>query len=90
MSQITRDRDSHPVPMDEWRISRLATFNSERARGIVHTDDWLALMAEEQEAWNRQQMAEMLAQGGEEVSPGVWIVPGKSSKRGLLGRLLGV
>jgi hypothetical protein len=33
-----------------WRIMRLATYNSERDRGLVHTDEWREFMAAEQ-AW---------------------------------------
>lgn len=31
------------------RINRLATFNAEVARGLVHTDDWRGFMRREQE-----------------------------------------
>lgn len=79
-SWVTRDRASHN-PNDESRLNRLATFNSERHRGIVHTEAWCDLMADEQEWFNQRQMAEMLAQGGEEVSPGVWMVPRQPRRR---------
>jgi hypothetical protein len=39
----------HLRSLDRWSV--LATYNSERARGIVHTAEWDALMAEEQEKW---------------------------------------
>ncbi len=42
-------------PDDPYRWSSLATYNSERSRGLVHTPEWVALMAEEQEAFNRRQ-----------------------------------
>lgn len=73
---------------DESRINRLATFNSERGRGILHTEAWLDLMADEQEWWNQHQMSEMLAQGGEEVSPGVWMIPRQDSKQSRFFRML--
>lgn len=66
---------------DDIRISRLARFNGERARGIAHTEAWTDLMADEQEWWNQRQTAEMLEQGGEEVSPGVWLVPAARKRR---------
>lgn len=79
-SWVTRDRGSHNRN-DDSRIARLAAFNSERGRGIVHTEAWCDLMADEQEWFNQRQMSEMLAQGGEEVSPGIWMVPAKPSRR---------
>jgi hypothetical protein len=39
----------------EHRWDRLATYNAERYRGIVHTPEWDAAMAEEQRAFNREQ-----------------------------------
>lgn len=38
-------------------ITTLATYNSEVARGIVHTEEWKALMAEAQ-AWFNQMSLE--------------------------------
>ena len=35
-------------PFDTMRIRVLATYNSEKARGIVHTDEWKELMKQEQ------------------------------------------
>ena len=46
---------------DQWRREhrwdRLAAYNAEVARGIVHTAKYDAEMAQEQEAWRREQMA---------------------------------
>jgi hypothetical protein len=42
-------------PLDPYRWTELATYNSERARGIVHMPEWVRLMAAEQEAFNREQ-----------------------------------
>jgi hypothetical protein len=42
--------------VDEWRWSRLAAYNSEVSRGIVHTPEYDAKMAEEQrqfDAWRK-------------------------------------
>lgn len=36
----------------ESRVNRLARFNSEAGRGILHTPEWTAFMAEEQEWFN--------------------------------------
>lgn len=35
-----------------WRWSRLAAYNAEVARGIVHTEAWDRRMAEEQAEFN--------------------------------------
>lgn len=37
------------------RIARLATYNAERARGILHTESWQDFMLGEQVEWNRSQ-----------------------------------
>lgn len=39
----------------EARWQRLAVYNAEVARGIVHTAEWNALMAEEQRAFDEAQ-----------------------------------
>lgn len=36
----------------DWSV--LATYNSECRRGIVHTPEWDALMADEQERYNAE------------------------------------
>jgi len=38
-------------------INDLATYNSEVARGIVHTDEWKARMSELQTRWNNRKRA---------------------------------
>lgn len=44
-----RKRESSGAP---YRWSALATYNGERARGIVHTPEWESRMAEEQRAFD--------------------------------------
>lgn len=34
------------------QIERLATYNAERSRGIVHTEEWQEAMAELQTLWD--------------------------------------
>lgn len=38
-----------------YRWADLARYNSEKARGIVHTPEWEALMAQEQARFDREQ-----------------------------------
>jgi hypothetical protein len=40
---------SEPMPA---KFNALATYNGERARGIVHTPEWDATMAEVQREWD--------------------------------------
>lgn len=47
-----RKRD---IYFDEHRWDKLATYNAEVSRGIVHTEEWKALMAKEQETFNEFQ-----------------------------------
>jgi len=55
------DRKKGPTPNEllvrgegqEWRVERLGRFNAERARGLLHTPEWIAFMESEQEAFNR-------------------------------------
>jgi len=60
---------------DRYEYTDLANYNSEVARGIVHTPEWKARMAVEQERFNANKVARIKAEGGEEVSPGCWIIP---------------
>lgn len=46
------DVDKHESP---YRWNALATYNAERARGIVHTEEWKAKMVVEQEHFNAEQ-----------------------------------
>lgn len=39
----------------DYRWIELATYNAERARGIVHTSEWQERMRLEQEAFDREQ-----------------------------------
>lgn len=67
-------------PSEGWEFELLARYNSEKSRGIAHTPEWDALMASEQERFNRQQRDKMIAQGGHPLDPdnpdGAWMVPG--------------
>lgn len=62
--------DRHPVP---WRFDPLATYNAERARGIVHTPEYTAQMARLQAEFNRWRREESIRELGED---GLWGVPG--------------
>jgi hypothetical protein len=42
-------------PFEVYEFAALATYNSERARGIVHTPEWVARMVTEQERFGKQQ-----------------------------------
>lgn len=65
----------------EHRISRLATYNAEVYRGIVHTDEWHEMMGKEQAWFDRRNRDELIAQGGKEVGRGVWLVPSEPKQR---------
>ncbi len=43
---------------EEWdyqvRMTRLATYNAEVGRGLVHTEEWIEFMRKEQEWWNNE------------------------------------
>lgn len=54
---------------DVYEFAALAQYNSERFRGIVHTEEYRALMAQEQERFNAQKEAEILTSGGLIVRP---------------------
>lgn len=40
---------------DRYRIERLADYNGEVSRGLVHTPEWRTLMAIEQDWFNRRE-----------------------------------
>lgn len=48
-------RDAFERILHEHRWDALAGYNAERSRGIVHTPEYAALMAQEQEEFNREQ-----------------------------------
>ncbi len=52
-----------------YEFSDLATYNSEVARGIVHTDAWKARMAERQRLFDERSVDDAYRQG--------WIVVGR-------------
>jgi hypothetical protein len=66
-------------PSDGYEFDALATYNSECARGIVHTPEWVALMESEQRRFEEKRRAERIARGGYPDDPndpdGMWIVP---------------
>ncbi len=48
---------------EHYRYHDLATFNGERARGIVHTEEWVQRMSAEKRQFDREQIAEAEAKG---------------------------
>ena len=72
-------------PSEGYEFEALARYNAERARGIAHTPEWDALMASEQERFNRQQRERLIAEGGRPLDPenpdGAWMVPGPMPSR---------
>ena len=42
-------------PKGEYRFAALAQYNTEKGRGIVHTEMWRRIMKEEQAKFNRAQ-----------------------------------
>lgn len=60
---------------EEFRINRLATYNAEVGRGLVHTEDWRWLMEREQTWFDDTRKQKLIAAGGYETSPGIWLVP---------------
>lgn len=58
--------------MDRYEVEMLATYNSEKARGLVHTPEWSARMEEFQRRFN------LVTYGTEKPRPGaiyeVWRV----------------
>ena len=74
--------------MSEWEIvslgptyDDLARYRAEVHRGIVHTDEWRAKMADLQSHWDAEQRAKLIADGYEQVNGKVWIGPSKPSRR---------
>lgn len=52
-----RPNDSHKpgclyAPHGVYRFSALATYNAERARGLLHSEEWMERMAEEQRVFD--------------------------------------
>jgi hypothetical protein len=50
-----------------YQFNDLATYNSERARGIVHTPEWVEKMAEQQRLFDDGQRAWMTQNGVEVI-----------------------
>lgn len=48
----------------------LATYNSERARGIVHTPEWVDRMKRRQKQWDRLNTLGVTPDHG--LPPGLW------------------
>ncbi len=57
---------------EHYEFSALATYNSEKARGIVHTDEWKAKMVTDQARFDAQFMEKAEREG--------WIVIGREEK----------
>lgn len=55
--KIFGDRNASLFDPDVQRIHVLADYNSEVARGLVHTEEWRAKMAEEQRWYNEAHLA---------------------------------
>ena len=51
----------------------LATYNGERARGIVHTAEWDERMAVEQRAFDDEQVRRRRDEGFEPLEDGIWV-----------------
>lgn len=64
--------------MDGYRWDALATYNAERARGLLHSPQWHARMADEQAAFNAERERELVTEGWKEIAPGVWSGPASS------------
>lgn len=56
-------------------LTMLATYNSERARGILHSDEWKGYMAALQNKFDHANEAWSVDHGGERRSDGSWIYP---------------
>jgi hypothetical protein len=62
----------------EYRYAALAQYNAERSRGLAHTPEWDALMAEDQAKFNAEMVAAAVSTGdsghGPEEEFGPWCV----------------
>lgn len=52
----------------------LATYNSERARGLIHTDEWHQRMARAQEAFDAARRAEIHAEAAKARAAGATVI----------------
>lgn len=68
---------------DEWEFSDLARYNAERARGIVHTPEWRARMAHQQERfdWKQRRAAGIPTEHLGPPPPRVLILPAEDKLR---------
>lgn len=62
------------MKMSEYRYAELATYNSEVARGIVHTDEWKQRMRLEQELYDHGIEMRMRAIGAIRLGNGGWLM----------------
>lgn len=49
-------RDAFERVWNEHRWDALGRYNAERSRGLVHTPEWAAVMAKEQEEFDREEL----------------------------------
>lgn len=78
--------------MSDYRWADLAWYNAERARGVVHTPEWQAKMAEEQrlfdEEMRRRRESEDRSSSGEPPRPHTTLARGRGRGMSALMRLL--
>jgi hypothetical protein len=59
----------------------LAVYNNEVGRGVAHTPEYDARMAEAQARWNEKQRADAIARGCVPHEGGGWICPPPKRRR---------
>lgn len=59
-----------PCPLDEHQVRQLATYNSQRAEGLIHTEEWKDKMRRLQQMYDDWTQACVYASGGEIYRPG--------------------
>lgn len=62
---------------EPYEFEALAKYNSECARGIVHTEEYDKKMVSEQARFNEGLREKLLAQGGEDHGD-FWLVPSRA------------
>lgn len=59
--------------LEKEETTKLATYNSEVARGLVHTPEWVSYMAHLQKRFNQENDRWALAHGGIRMEGGGWM-----------------